>query len=65
MMYKELSNKSEKDLRDLLAEKQQEEHILRAKAGERQLKNVRAIRSARLAVAQIKTALQAKKIKVA
>jgi len=65
MTYKELSNKSEKDLRDLLAEKQQEEHILRAKAGERQLKNVRAIRSARLAVAQIKTALQAKKIKVA
>lgn len=60
MDYNELKNKSEKELHDLLAETREDLRELKFKALENQLKNVRGIRKARKAVAQILTLLNTK-----
>ena len=59
MDYKELQNKSLKQLHEMLAEKRDELRELRFKASGNQLKNVRAIRDAKHTVAQILTAINA------
>ncbi len=61
MDFADLKHKSIKELQELLAEKRQELHELKFKVGEKQLKNVRAIKKTRLAVAQVLTLLKLKK----
>lgn len=60
MDYQELKNKSATELQALLAETGGDLQALRFQASERQLKNVRAIRSARKTVARVLTALKAR-----
>lgn len=60
MEYQDLIHKSESDLATLLSEKRQELRALRLQASERQLKNVRAIRSLRQTIARVLTAVKAK-----
>lgn len=60
MDFKELQNKSEKELHDLLAESRDNLRELKFKAKENQLKNVSEIRKVRKAVAQILTLLNNK-----
>lgn len=57
MEFSELKNKSEKELKELLAEKNTELQEMRFKISERQLKNVRLVREIRKTVARIMTAL--------
>ena len=57
MDYKELKNKSESDLHQLLAEKRDEIRELRFKIGERQLKDVSRIKKVKKVVARILTLL--------
>lgn len=61
MDYQELKEKSVAELQTLLVEKRQALQELRIQAQERQLKNVRAVRTARAVVARILTALQARR----
>ena len=61
MEIADLKRKTEKDLRGLLIEKRTALRELRFKAGEGQLKDVREIREARKAIAQILTLLNQKK----
>ncbi|HBU07165.1 MAG TPA: 50S ribosomal protein L29 [Candidatus Magasanikbacteria bacterium] len=60
MDFKDLKNKSIKELQDLLSEKREEVRELRFKASENQLKKVREIRNNKKIVAQILTLLNAK-----
>ena len=57
MDIEDLKNKTEKELRDLLHEEQHRLHELRLKVGEKQLKNVRAIRKNTKLIARILTLL--------
>ena len=61
MEYRDIKNKSEKELHDLLQEKRNELRELRFKTSEKQLKNVKAIRVARKTIAQILTLLNSTK----
>ncbi|OGH71136.1 MAG: 50S ribosomal protein L29 [Candidatus Magasanikbacteria bacterium RIFCSPHIGHO2_02_FULL_51_14] len=61
MEIADLKRKTEKDLRELLREKRTALRELRFQAGEGQLKDVREIREARKAIAQILTLLNQKK----
>ncbi|MBI4993096.1 MAG: 50S ribosomal protein L29 [Candidatus Magasanikbacteria bacterium] len=60
MEFADLKNKSEKELRELLAEQRDELRELRFKASEKQLKNVKAIPKCRKAIARILTLLTVK-----
>lgn len=60
MEYKDLKNKSIKELQELLAEKRGELRELTFKVGENQLKGVRKIRIIKKDIAQILTAINAK-----
>ncbi len=60
MDFKELQNKSERELHDLLAEKRDLLRELKFKAKENQLKNVTEIRKVRRTIAQILTLLNNK-----
>lgn len=60
MEFSDLKNKSERELRELLAEKRDELRELRFKASEKQLKNVKSIRVLRREVAMILTLLNAR-----
>lgn len=62
MEFADLKNKSEKELREMLAEKRDELRELRFKTAEKQLKNVRAIRECKKSVARISTLLTTKKV---
>ena len=62
MDYKELKNKSLKELNELLSEKQEELRELQFKVRENQLKDVRAIRKAKKSIAQISTAISKKNV---
>ena len=64
MDYKELKNKGLKEMHELLAEKRNELREFEFKARENQLKNVRSIRLAKKEVAQILTAINAKRLVV-
>jgi len=57
MEYKELKNKESKDLQQLLAEYRERLRELRFKDTNKQLKNVREIRSVRKTIARILTIL--------
>lgn len=59
MDYKELHNKSLKQLHEMLAEKRDELRELKFKVSGNQLKNVSAIRTVKCSVAQILTAINA------
>ncbi len=59
MDYKDLKNLGLKQLHEMLAEKRDELRELRFKDSEKQLKDVRAIREAKKAIAQILTAINA------
>ncbi|MBI4427468.1 MAG: 50S ribosomal protein L29 [Candidatus Magasanikbacteria bacterium] len=60
MEFADLKNKSEKELRELLAEKRDELRELRFKAAEKQLKNVQAISKGKKTIARILTLLVVK-----
>lgn len=60
MDFVDLKNKSEKELRELLEEQRQHAHQLRFKVGEKQLKNVKAIKVAKITIARILTLLRKK-----
>ncbi|MBT3539413.1 50S ribosomal protein L29 [Candidatus Parcubacteria bacterium] len=64
MDYKELKNKGLREMHELLAEKRNELRELEFKVSENQLKNVRSIRVAKKDIAQILTAINAKRIAV-
>ena len=64
MDYKELKNKSEKDLKELLEEKRDELRELRFKASERQLNKVTDIKIVKKTITRIMTALNNKKYEV-
>lgn len=53
MEYKELKNKSEKELQKLLSDQREKLRELRFKADANQLKNIREIRVVRHSIAQI------------
>lgn len=61
MEYKELIKKEEKDLQKLLEEYRDKLRDLRFKDANKQLKNVREIRSAKVVVANILTILNDRK----
>ena len=61
MEYKDLKNKTLKELKELLAEKRNELRELNFKVSENQLKNVRSIRKAKKEVAQILTVINTQK----
>jgi len=61
MDYKELTGKSDQELRVLLSGERQALRELRFQAHERQLKNVRALRGAKQTVARILSALRARR----
>jgi ribosomal protein L29 len=58
MDFKDIQNKSEKDLHDLLIEKRNDVRDFRFRASEGQLKNVRGIREAKKTIAHILTELK-------
>ncbi len=59
MLYKDLQDKGEKELKALTAEKQAFLRELRMKSGMNQLPDVRSIREARKDIARMKTKLTA------
>lgn len=59
MDFKELTNKKEADLQNMLAQKRNDLREMRFKAHSGQLKQVRDMRSVRKEIAQILTALNA------
>ena len=61
MEFKELKNKTEKELQALLAESREKLRIARFKDASKQLKNVREIRLVRAVIANILTLLNAAK----
>lgn len=61
MEYKEIKNKKESDLHKILAETRNHLRSLRFKDANKQLKNVREIRTNKKLVAQILTILKKKK----
>jgi len=61
MEFKELEKKEEKDLNKLLVSSREKLRELRFKDSNKQLKNVREIRSVRTTIAQILTLLNKKK----
>lgn len=61
MEYKELKNKSEKDLQEMLSENREELRSLRFEASENQLKNVKKIYKIRKDIARILTFINSKK----
>jgi len=58
MSYKELTNKTEKELNEMLKEERNYLRELRFKIGANQLKDVREVREARLRVSRILTRLR-------
>lgn len=60
MEFSDLKNKSERELRELLAEKHDELRELRFKASEKQLKNVKSVRNLRRVIARVLTLLNAR-----
>ena len=60
MEFADFKNKSERELRELLAEKRDELRELRFKASEKQLKNVKSIKVLRRAISMILTLLNAR-----
>jgi ribosomal protein L29 len=60
MDYKDINNKNEKDLHVMLVEKRNELRELKFKDSEKQLKNVRAIRTTKKIIAKILTAIKSK-----
>ncbi len=61
MEFKELKNKTEKDLHSLLADSRNKLRELRFKDANKQLKDVRAIRKIRKTISQILTLLNSNK----
>jgi ribosomal protein L29 len=61
MEFKELKNKSEKELQEILAENREKLRIARFKDANKQLKNVREIRIARNVIANVLTLLNSNK----
>jgi ribosomal protein L29 len=61
MDFKELKTKSLKDLKEMLASNQEKLHDLRFKDANKQLKDVREIRSTRQLIAQILTLINKQK----
>jgi ribosomal protein L29 len=60
MEFKELKNKSEKELQEVLAEYREKLRIARFKDANKQLKDVREIRQTRIVVANILTLLNSR-----
>lgn len=63
MDFKEITTKSEEELKKLLEDSQEKERELRFKDSNRQLKNVREIRSLKKNIARISTILTKNKKK--
>jgi large subunit ribosomal protein L29 len=63
MDIKELKNKNESELHNMLSEQREKLRELRFKDANKQLKNVRQIRDIRKTIAKILTLLNAKKVK--
>jgi ribosomal protein L29 len=61
MEFKELKNKTEKELQETLAEYREKLRIARFKDANKQLKNVREIREVRNVIANVLTLLNSKK----
>jgi ribosomal protein L29 len=61
MEFKELKNKSAKELQATLSEYREKLRIARFKDANKQLKNVREIRAARLVIANVLTLLNSNK----
>jgi large subunit ribosomal protein L29 len=61
MEFKELKKKTEKELQTMLAESREKLRIARFKDANKQLKNVREIRTARAVIANVLTLLNANK----
>ncbi|HTW96786.1 MAG TPA: 50S ribosomal protein L29 [Candidatus Methylomirabilis sp.] len=61
MEFKELAKKTEKELQTMLAESREKLRVARFKDANKQLKNVREIRTERLLIANILTILNTKK----
>lgn len=61
MNFKELKNKTESDLHKILSESRDKLRELRFKDANKQLKNIREIRTLRITVAQILTLLNVNK----
>jgi large subunit ribosomal protein L29 len=61
MKFAELKNKSEKELKEMIWEKQEEMHQTRFKASEGQLKNPSVIKKIRRTIAQLVTLVNRKK----
>jgi len=61
MDYKELKNKSEKELHGTLSEKREELRGLRFEASENQLKNVKKISKIKKDIARVLTFINSKK----
>ena len=63
MEFKELAKKTEKELQAMLAEQREKLRIARFKDANKQLKNVREIRQARVVIANVLTLLNLNKKK--
>lgn len=63
MDYKDIQPKTDAELRQILGEHQERLRRLRFSASERQLKNVREIRTEKRVIARIETALRQKQTK--
>lgn len=61
MDFKEIQNKSDEDLKKLIEESREKERELRFKDSNRQLKNVREIRTIKKNIARVLTLLNKKK----
>lgn len=61
MDFKEIQNKSDEDLKKLVEESREKERELRFKDSNRQLKNVREIRTIKKNIARVLTLLNKKK----
>lgn len=61
MEFKELKKKTEKELQTMLAESREKLRIARFKDANKQLKNVREIRTMRAVIANVLTLLNANK----
>lgn len=61
MEFKELKNKTEKELQTILAEYREKLRVARFKDASKQLKNVREIRNVRTVIANVLTLLNATK----
>ncbi|KKQ27117.1 MAG: 50S ribosomal protein L29 [Candidatus Magasanikbacteria bacterium GW2011_GWC2_37_14] len=60
MDFIDLKNKTDKELQEILHEERHHLHELRLKVGEKQLKNVRAIRKTKNLVAKVLTLLNSR-----